>query len=291
MIDPVQLCERRGGVARTRELRTDGASTAALAAAVAAGLLVKPRQGLFALPSVGADVLDALQHGGVVACVTAARRHRLWVLDEGADEPTHTWVHPDRHPREDDAECAAVHHRDRPVGTPGLWIVSLLHCLIQIAWCRGAETFIAALESALRQHRLSTHSLALLRLSVPAPMRWLIDYARADADSGLESIVRYRLDLLGITVRTQVRIGGVGIVDFIIGDCLILEADGGTHDGPARHADRMRDAAAMALGFVTLRFDSAMVLHDWEVVEAAILAALDRTLHRSPASLRRDATR
>ncbi|WP_197738239.1 endonuclease domain-containing protein [Agromyces terreus] len=93
--------------------------------------------------------------------------------------------------------------------------------------------------------------------------------------------MRFRLRRLGIGVRCQVTIGGVGRVDFVIGDCLILEADGGTHDGDGRHRDRVRDATAMALGFVTLRFDTAQILHDWPLVEAAVLAALDRGLHLS----------
>ena len=44
-------------------------------------------------------------------------------------------------------------------------------------------------------------------------------------------------------------IPGVGVVDFVIGDCLILEADGETHGGRNRHRDLVRDAIAMALGF------------------------------------------
>jgi very-short-patch-repair endonuclease len=38
----------------------------------------------------------------------------------------------------------------------------------------------------------------------------------------------------------------------------------------------MRDAAASALGYETLRFDYAMMLYEWDVVVAAILPALDR---------------
>jgi len=80
-----------------------------------------------------------------------------------------------------------------------------------------------------------------------------------------------------------VAIPGVGVVDFVIGDCLILEADGETHGGSNRHRDLVRDAIAMALGFSTLRFDTALILHDWLTVEAAILAAVGRDLHRSHA--------
>ncbi|MBN9170991.1 MAG: DUF559 domain-containing protein, partial [Microbacterium sp.] len=73
---------------------------------------------------------------------------------------------------------------------------------------------------------------------------------------------------------TQVVIPTRSRVDFLIGDRLLVEVDGRqNHDGPSmRHKDLVRDAAAATWGYVTLRFDYAMVVHDWELVEAAILA-------------------
>ena len=117
-----------------------------------------------------------------------------------------------------------------------------------------------------------------LRSAIPASARWLIDLARGDADSGLESLLRLRLHLLGIDVDCQVLIGGVGRVDFVIGGRLILEVDGkANHDGGLmRHKDLSRDAAASVLGYETLRFDYAQIIHDWPSVQAAILAALRR---------------
>ncbi|MFK4759336.1 hypothetical protein ACI3KS_00230 [Microbacterium sp. ZW T5_45] len=50
------------------------------------------------------------------------------------------------------------------------------------------------------------------------------------------------------------------------------------HAAPAkRHRDLARDAAASAHGFETLRFDYAMVIHNWPAVLAAIRAAILRT--------------
>ncbi len=107
----------------------------------------------------------------------------------------------------------------------------------------------------------------------------MLNAARPDAGSGLESILRLRLLLLGIRLDCQVEIDGVGRVDFVVGGRVILEVDGReNHVGPdRRHRDLMRDAAASAKGFETLRFDFAMVLHDWPTVVAAIEHALRRT--------------
>jgi hypothetical protein len=42
----------------------------------------------------------------------------------------------------------------------------------------------------------------------------------------------------------------------------------------------VRDAVASTYGLDTLRFDYALVVHDWPLVEAAILAKVERMMHR-----------
>ena len=287
----VAAVELRGGLARTRQLIAAGVRKRELTRAVRQGHLIRPRNGVYVVTATSEAVLESLSHCGALACVTASRDWGLWTLDSGDAEPVHTWVDPSRHPvrvavdaRAEGPRCC-VFHRDLAPDPPTLRRVGVLHCLLQILGCRGPEAFFATLESALRRGRMTVECSARLRAMVPLEHRWLVDFARSDADSGLESILRLRLHRYGITLASQVPIPGVGIVDFVIGDCLILEADGATHGGDHRHVDLVRDAVAMSLGFVTLRFDSAMILHDWEVVEAAVLAAVRRTLHRSPAGL------
>ncbi len=116
----------------------------------------------------------------------------------------------------------------------------------------------------------------------PRSARWLVDFARPDADSGLESLLRLRLHLLGISLATQVSIPGVGRVDFVVDGHLIIEVDGREHHGAPemRHRDLSRDAAASRLGYETLRFDYAQVVHDWPTVQAAIRGALRRARDR-----------
>ena len=115
-------------------------------------------------------------------------------------------------------------------------------------------------------------------MALPAYARWLVDIARPDADSGLESLVRVRLHVLGILLECQVVIEGVGRVDFVPEGRLLLEVDGKrNHEGTAqRHKDLARDAAASRRRFETLRFDYAQVVHAWPTVQAAIVAALVR---------------
>ncbi|WP_435749299.1 DUF559 domain-containing protein [Microbacterium sp. PMB16] len=155
--------------------------------------------------------------------------------------------------------------------------------LVHFLRCAGDEAFFAAYESALRLRLLSAAARLRIRQLVPASARWLLDLARADADSGLESLLRLRLHLLGLRLDRQVNILGVGRVDFVIEERLILEVDGKeNHDGASmRHKDLTRDAAASALGYESLRFDYAQVVHDWPTVQAAVLAALIRLRDRA----------
>ena len=287
----VEAVRKLGGTARTSGLRAAGVARADLTHAVREGLLLRPRNGVYALPETSRSVIEALSHRGTIACVTAARDFGLWMLDDAGEEPVHTWVRP-RHsptrlvidPDVEEGSCC-VFHRDIPADDPSLGRVGIVHCLVQILRCKGDEAFFAALESALRQDLIDEPGRDRLRGHVPLRTRWMVDFARSDADSGLESLLRLRLHRHGISLASQVEVPGVGRVDFVIGDCLIIEADGGTHDGPARHRDRVRDTVAMALGFVTLRVDYALIIHDWALVEDAILAAVRRNLHRSVAGL------
>ncbi len=149
--------------------------------------------------------------------------------------------------------------------------------------CTGDEVFFAALESALAQRKVNRAACGRIRRRLPQHAHWLVDLARSDAASGLESILRLRLHLCGIRLECQVDIPSVGRVDFVIGDRLILEADGkdNHHGENQRHRDRVRDAAASALGYETLRFDYAQIIHAWPSVEAAVVSAIVRLRERA----------
>lgn len=70
-------------------------------------------------------------------------------------------------------------------------------------------------------------------------------------------------------------------VDLLVGDRLLIEVDGVPNhaDAPHRHRDLVRAAHAATWGCITLRFDDAMVVHDWETVELAVLGYVDRRMH------------
>lgn len=274
-----------GPIARANALESCGVARREIARALRAGEIVRLRQGVYALTDAPSEFVHAAEHGGAPSCVTAGRMHGLWILDEEQSE-LHLWLGDGGRRRacgRRGCRGALRVHWDEGSTTIGR-LPPVRSVLLQIALCAGEECFFAALESALRQNLLSASGLKWLRARLPTELRWLVTFARADADSGLESLLRLRLHRLGIAVRTQVAIEGVGEVDFVIGERLIVEADGReNHDDLSgrsrRHKDLVRDARAAALGYETLRFDYALIVHEWETVAAAIVAKVAAGAH------------
>ncbi|MGM7679955.1 endonuclease domain-containing protein [Microbacterium sp. A94] len=273
MFPPVVLLDRFGGIARGTFLQQFGCTRKQLAADVRIGSIHRVRPGVFAIPTADARVVSAAAHGGALTCNAALRFHGIWILPDPDDE-VHVWMGAAgrSHPHE---RCVCVVHYSP--GRAELGLAPVAAALVHAYRCLSQEAFFAAYESAWNKRLISATDRARIRRELPKTAGWLLDLARADAESGLESLLRLRLHLLGIQLECQVAIDGVGRVDFVIGGRVILEADGkDNHTGAKRHKDLMRDAAASVLGYETLHFDYAMILHNWDLVVAAILPAIAR---------------
>lgn len=272
---PSLLLERFGGIARGTQLQGYGCSRRDLSAAVSSGSIRRVRQGVFALPGTDPKIVAAAAHGGSLTCAAALRAHGVWVL-AAPNSQVHVWMVEAgrRHPH---SGCACVTHSTS--GRAELGLAPIEVALVHLYRCHDEETFFAAYESAWNKRMLSAHARAQIRRALPRSAAWMLDLARADAQSGLESILRIRLHLLGLRLDTQVKIPDVGRVDFVIGGRIILEADGEmNHGGARRHDDLMRDAKASARGYETLRFDYDMIIRSWDIVVEALRAALGRAV-------------
>jgi very-short-patch-repair endonuclease len=273
MLSARETIERLGGMARGSRLRALGFTRQHLADKVKRGEIERVRNGVFASRSLDPGVRAATAHGGALTCASVLRMLRVWVLPP--EDGPHVWLGPKQHALLH-PHCTCVSHYY--AGRPPLGSASLEVALRHLRACAGDEAFFAAYESAWRLGKLSAAARARIRASLPNTVRWLVDLARPDADSGLESLLRLRLHLLGLRLDCQIDIVGVGRVDFVIAGRIILEADGeGNHGADTlRHRDRVRDAAASRLGYETLRFDYAQIIHDWPSVQTAVLGALRR---------------
>lgn len=271
MLSAKDTITRLGGLAQGSHLQTIGFSRRALSRLVQRGEIERIRDGVFAVPPLDVDVRRAIEHGGALTCVSLLRSAGVWVLSDS--KSIHVWLGNGHRMAHRGCTCVSHYYR----GRPPLGSAPLGTALLHLRRCEGDEAFFAAYESALQKGLLSSAARRRVRDGLPATARWLVDIARSDADSGLESLLRLRLHILGIRLQCQVSIDGVGRVDFVLGGRLILEVDGKlNHAGDMRHKDLVRDAAASALGYETLRFDYAQVIHGWPQVQAAVLAAMSR---------------
>lgn len=250
-------------IATRRQLADRGIGRAELDRGIAAGRFVRIRPGYYAAPHAPTALVAAVREGGVATSVTALRHYGVWVPPDG--EVLHIALAPSAHPpapaahvvRHWTSEARATGARFAPIAP---LTVVLGHALTHVS----AEQAVAVLDSVLHEGLLSRVAVDALVAAAPRRIRRAITGALdGRAESGLESIVRYRLRCAGIACEVQVRIAGIGEVDLVVDGWLIIETDGGDHATVRQmRKDRARDALAVLLGMRTLRFGSDLVLHD-----------------------------
>ncbi|GAA2037353.1 type IV toxin-antitoxin system AbiEi family antitoxin domain-containing protein [Agromyces tropicus] len=277
-----------GGALPYRALDEFGVSRAAVASAVRRGRLVQVRERWFAVPDAPVDVVRAVRVGGSLTASSVARLEGLWVRD---DPLLHVRVprsagrlwspSPDgpRVPLDRDAHRVCVHYRTVP-GRPTARD-DLVMALAEMARCAPRLDAQIAIDSALSLGRIGGADLAALRELVGASRRGIVDLADAGCQSGVETIVRLMLHGHRVRHRTQVRIDGVGRVDVLVGDRLVIEIDGqGFHTGPEFERDRRRDFELMLRGYLVVRVSYAMVMREWDAVRGGLLELIERGDHR-----------
>jgi very-short-patch-repair endonuclease len=125
---------------------------------------------------------------------------------------------------------------------------------------------------------------------LPISLRWALDRLDVAAESGLESIVREIVRLLGFRVTSQVSFPLVGRVDLVVEDWVVVEADGGRfHDAEVTARDRRRDALLVSQGCSVLHFRYAQVVFDRTLVATTIISAVatHRRIRNSGSLVRR----
>lgn len=274
--DPLVQLRRLGGVASRRRLLAQGVRARDLARAVEHGLIRRIRRGWYASPDAPAEVVTAVRIGGRLSCVSALRIQGAWTLP---CPETHVRV----------ARGVAVRrlgrerlHYDDAGGMTGEFPLDdpLTALRLAIECCEAIEA-IVVLDSCLNRGMIRASDLdALCSTPRGRALRARID---GRAESGLETIARLRLRARGVRVRTQVAIAGVGRVDLVIGDRLVLEVDGERWHGDFER-DRDRDRALVVRGYLVIRASYRQVMDEWDRIEAEILTLVRRRAHRWRAS-------
>lgn len=95
------------------------------------------------------------------------------------------------------------------------------------------------------------------------------------ADSLLEVLANTHFRRAGLRVLRHVVIPGVGEVDFLIEECLVVETDGATHFEPKSiKRDQRRNNRTVLGGYLVLRYYYADVVHTPEEMVAEVLGVL-----------------
>ncbi|MBM7503299.1 endonuclease domain-containing protein [Agromyces aurantiacus] len=280
-----------GGALSYPHLDALGVARGDVGAAIDAGAIVRVRQRWFAVPDAPAEVVRAVRVGGSLTATSVARLEGLWLRPDTA---LHVRV-----PRTagrlwaPDAPAAgggrvALDRRSHDVCVHYRTVSGIVGArdplpiaLAELAMCAPRLDAQIAIDSALSLRVLEPAGLAELRSLLGPTRRSLVDDADSGCQSGTETIVRLLLRGRRVAHRTQVWIAGVGRVDVVVGDRLVIEIDGkGFHTGVEFERDRRRDFELVMRGYLVLRLSYDMVMREWETVREGVLALIARREHR-----------
>ncbi|MGB3708350.1 hypothetical protein [Gordonia sp. (in: high G+C Gram-positive bacteria)] len=263
-----------GGVLRRRALFAQGATKHQIDRAVQEGLVKRLRWGWYAMTDADETVVEAVQRGGVLSCISALKWHGVWVRD--LTNKLHIRGNSQAH-RKHNGFCTQF-GRPEPEDTA---VDSVYVALRHAARCMDDESFVAACDSALNQGMISPESLSSAFDKAPPRIHRLIEKCDRLAASGLETIGRLRISKMGVPYRSQVYLPGVGYVDGLVGDRLIIEYDGRQHreDPNQYHTDLDRDFVSVSDDYITVRLTSKHLFDHWPVVDRRLRKIFQAGLH------------
>ncbi|WP_181064407.1 endonuclease domain-containing protein [Pseudoclavibacter sp. AY1F1] len=157
--------------------------------------------------------------------------------------------------------------------------------------CLPVRDLVIVADSAIQLEKIGHSALKLLAEPLPSHARKKLEFVDGRSQSGTESIVRLWFQLRGFTPRPQTWISGVGFVDLVIGERLVIECDSRAFhaDEDRYRTDRERDLVLKSKGYRVLRLTYEQVMFRWPEVEAALLALLASGAHLASGSRRRKA--
>ena len=247
---------RRGGAARRSDLLRAGFLRPTLEAAVDAGHLHRPIRGVYALRNADHGVLAAFRYNGRLTCVSAARFYSLWDLHPPQEVHLSCGNGVPKSGVVDHAPC--THAPD-----PALPVAGLADVLLHALRCLPELEALALVQSATGRGQISADFLrSKLVGNRNGRARAVLDLLIPRADSVLEILAHTHFVRAGLKVRMHVQLPGVGEVDCLVEECLVVELDGSTHFEPRQvKKDQRRNNAGMLGGHLTLRYYYDDVVH------------------------------
>ncbi len=256
-----------------RQLHAAGYTRAQIERSLREGIIQRSARGWYASPLADPTVVRALEVKGHLGCLSGCRFYGVWtpptnklhVVYEAGDRPL-------------PASGVLFHAANQPSPQQAVW--PLRDCLDHVLHRHSTEDALIVIESAINLLLVSSAEVHSLCSARPVPGEKVRHYLSV-AESGSETRVRLFFRRRNVKVTPQVWIEGVGRVDLMVGDRLIIECDSAAHHGsPAQQErDRHRDLMARALGFDTIRLTYHQIWDDWENTQALLSRELKRRRH------------
>ncbi|CAG7844890.1 hypothetical protein USB125703_01141 [Pseudoclavibacter triregionum] len=272
-----ELIRRGGGVVSLRAMSAAGIERDEARRLIRGAGLERVRPGWYRAEGAHPDVVRAVAAGGALSCVNALVLRGAWSPPPLAARSAASGVHT-RFASSHSVTPGVIAHIAPGPRVPVLSALDEASIAVTcLGRCELGDAAVAVLDSVLRRGILSPAEVAASLRAAGEHGRRLALRVDPSAESGTESLLRMLLRRAGVRFRTQMRIWGVGRVDFLIGDRLIVEADGiEFHKGEQVQRDRNRDNALQRLGFHVLRFTYWDVVERPEQVLATIRAVMAR---------------
>lgn len=271
------------GIVSAAQLMDAGWSRRSINSALSNGNLVRVAYGSYCFAPLSTEdlAIRAVKLGCWVTCFSALERHGLWV--PRIPGPPHLCTTYNR--------LSSGKARSKSVGSHRRWtrnpskapVLDIVDSLTEAIHCGTSEQAFIVLESALRLGKVTPTEVdrivgkcfAYQAKSLGSPGRF--------SESGTESAFAFRMNRLGIRFRQQVNIAGIGRVDFLIGDSLVVELDSFEHHQASRRGfnrDRERDADLHLRGYRVIRLTYDQVFYKWEECERRVVEAIRQGFHR-----------
>lgn len=256
------------------DLREQGLSGRSITRAVRDGTLLRLRNGRYVRPDIDVDIAEAVRIGGRLTCLSLLAAlgifvHRCTGLHVQL-APDASRLRPPRSPH------TRLHWGASSLTQTPLHVAALGDAIRHAIRCQTPRAALATLDSVLHHGLLTRDHLVTLFDGLPMRYSPLLALVDASAESGPETFMRLILRAMSVSFETQVRIPGVGRVDFVVDGWLIIECDSREfHEGwHAQVEDRRRDMAAAARGYITIRPLATELMERPDVVRAAVMDVL-----------------
>ena len=252
-------CARRAAIARGPRDLTD------LRRLVACGAVTRPTRGLYVIGGTSPAVVAARRAGGLLTCASAAGWIGLPLLTPPPAHlalPGHAAAPRAGLPRDavlhwESGLCVSSTERGILAPVP----IALAHALR----CLPPREAITIVDAAVNRRLVAVEDLAAQRPRAgKAEFDRLLRAVDGRSQSLPETFARLALRSSGLWVEPQVQIVGVGWVDLLVEELVVVELDGFAYHGDRRQfrEDRRRDRALALIGVPVLRFTYEDTVHE-----------------------------